>query len=81
MIALGVEIPDACAALLEPGTAVRVLYYTSRETDEIRHIRAVVDGSMIVFRVWRPSKRRWQYHVDTAYAFYLAWKDGCLTRA
>lgn len=81
MNALGYEMPPELVALLQPGTKLRRRYGLNLEGTEIRHIRGVVDGSMIVYRVWSVSRKRWIYHVDTAYAFYLDWKDGALSRA
>ena len=70
------ELPDG---LIEVGTKVRLFYSAGNRNNEIRHIRAVVDGDQIVYRVWR--RGAWKYRIEWAYAFYLAWKDGHLNRA
>ncbi len=70
------ELPDE---LIEVGAKVRVFYGAGSPHNELRHIRAVVDNDYIAYRVWK--YRRWNYRIEWAYAFYLAWRDGNLKRA
>jgi len=65
------ELPDK---FLRVGAKVRVFYNDGNPNNELRHIRAVVDGEYIVYRVW--GHRRWRYRIEWAYTFFLLWKDG-----
>lgn len=57
--------------LLQVDKALRVNYGEGNSNNETRHIRAIVDDDQIVYRVWSRSKRRWIYHIENRYAFYL----------
>ena len=73
--------PDEMVQMIEPETAVRVFYNEGNQNNQIRHIRAIVDGSHVVYRVWSKRKRCWIYHVDDLYAFWLLYEKGYMTNA
>lgn len=59
MIDLGWAMPG----YVVPGASVRL-------HGRLWHVRAIVDGDMVVCRTWR--HRRWEYEIYWAYFFYLA---------
>lgn len=61
---------------LKPGAVAR-LYKPNNVNHRICHIRAIVDGEYVVFRVWRAG-RGWVYRIDSAYYFGLLLMDGSL---
>jgi len=68
---------DLMAALV-PGARLRLDYGAGNPSNELRHIRAIVDDKYVVYKVWRPGHRRWEYQVAHVYAFHLAWEGGDL---
>lgn len=60
--------------LLQIGNAIRVHYGENNPNNETRHIRAIVDGNQIVYRVWSKLKQRWIYHITSRYEFELMQK-------
>lgn len=73
------DIDPALLAMLKPGAKVR--HWRNRLTDnpnsQILHIRAIVDGDQVVYRVWRPG-RGWRYIVDDMILFQMYYADGAL---
>ena len=72
-------IPDELEDMLQPGKSVRVFYNENNPNNKIKHIRAIVDGEYIVFRVWGENKKQWFYCIEWVYGFYLDWKAGSLS--
>ena len=46
------------------GKSYRLFYNEGNHNNKKMHIRAIVDGDIIVYRYWRYGKQRWQYIVD-----------------
>lgn len=66
--------------MLQPGQKVKVFYNEGNINNQIRHIRAVVDGEFIVYRVW--SRRKgWQYCIEHRYGFEYKYEKGVLKNA
>lgn len=66
--------------LVKPDKKVRIFFNEGNPNNEIRHIRAIVDDWIIVYKVWGKRKRRWFYHVEWIYGFYLQYEHGILTK-
>lgn len=60
-------------AAIQLGAKFRVYWGAGNVNNELRHIRAVVDDSQVVYRVWSKHRRDWQYQIDDMYAFWLYW--------
>jgi hypothetical protein len=70
--------PDNFSELIEPGKSVRIFYNKNSINNELRHIRAIVDDSQVVYRVWSKRWQDWRYctvHIEDL--FYL-FKNGVL---
>ena len=74
-----ITYPVELIEMLQPGNVVRIHYGKDNINNELRHIRAVVDGDQIVYRVWK--QQSWHYRMRDAYSFLLAYEKGYLTRA
>lgn len=79
MMAEVFEWPAELLEMVQPGKKVRVFYSPGNTNNQLRHIRAIVDETHIVYRVW--SKQRWFYKVVGVYQFYLEWVNGHLAAA
>ncbi len=71
---------DLIAALV-PGATLRLDRGPGASSNELRHIRAIVDDEYVVYKVWWPGHKRWEYQIAWVYAFHLEWEEGCLTVA
>ena len=66
------------AESLKPG---KKIYYMRGVAGfaELRHIRAIVDEDMVVYRTWSRQKKRWSYHVAPKFMFELENEYGRLS--
>lgn len=55
-----------------PGDSVRFFYSEGNPNNRLIHIRSIVDGEWIVFRVWSRRKRMWRYQVEHWYYFEVS---------
>lgn len=62
-------------ALLVPGQAVRVTHSDGNRNNSVDHIRAIVDGDIIVFKQWSQTKMRWNYKCEHVF-WYSTLADG-----
>jgi hypothetical protein len=60
---------DATLAKFAPGTSWRSKVLCGSAVGSRIHVRGVVDDQ-IVYRWWRYHKQRWQYQVESAWAFW-----------
>ena len=67
--------------MLQPGKKVKLFYSKGNPNNELRHIRAIVDGEYIVYKVWWVPNQRWYYRVEWIYSFHLDFEDGNLKSA
>jgi hypothetical protein len=67
--------------LLQPGNKVRRSYGKKNPNNCLMHIRAIVDGEWIVYRVWWKSKQYWRYRIEWRYRFELDYEKGALEYA
>jgi hypothetical protein len=67
--------------MLVPGNKIRRFYRAGNVNNCTMHIRAIVDGEYIVYRVWSKTKQRWRYGVEWRYAFEMWYENGALTHA
>ncbi len=76
----GIPIAPGLLAALKPGARLRrtIGSLTPTPYTELWHVRAIVDGEYIVYRVWSRSRRRWQYRIKDLIFFHLCWQDGTL---
>lgn len=75
------EIDDTLMAALVPGARFRLDRGAGASANELRHIRAVVDGEYVVYKVWWSHHQRWEYKIAWVYDFQLEWQEGCLKLA
>lgn len=70
-------------AAAQPGAKLRrtIGYLTPTPRDEIWHVRAVVDETIIVYRVWNRRQRNWDYHIASLTFCHLCWKSSTLKPA
>lgn len=61
------DLPD----WVKPGVKFRVFYQPDNPNNRTMHVRAIVDGQ-VVLRQWWPSKRRWNYTVEHPSFFYYS---------
>ncbi|HMN30825.1 MAG TPA: hypothetical protein PKE45_21910 [Caldilineaceae bacterium] len=66
--------------LLRPGESVRLNVGPRHAIKQVAHIRAVVDDTQIVFRVWNRRRRVWDYRVEHLYYFWLLANGGHMRR-
>ena len=74
------EYPQEFLALLQPGKTLRLFYNAKNVNNRLMHVRAVVDDSQIVYRVWS-HKRGWVYQIESRYSLHWQWTHGILTMA
>jgi hypothetical protein len=72
------ELEIDLAENLKPGKKIHYMRYV-KGFAEIRHIRAIVDEDMIVYRTWSREKKRWSYHVASRAGFELENRHGRLS--
>ena len=65
---------------VKPGAVLKLFYGKGNHNNEIRHIRAIIDGDQVVYRVWRKSKQMWGYRISLMYDFALVEDSGFLKR-
>jgi len=66
-------------AMLQPGNKVRQYFSQGNVNNQLMHIRAIVDGDMIVYKVWSRRKQYWVYDVTSIYRFDLLNEGGYLS--
>lgn len=74
-------ISDEVLALMQPGA---VLWFwsgtkTPNPTRHTIHVRAIVDETVVVYRIWR--RFQWQYHMKDIYFFQLLYEHDALKPA
>jgi len=42
-----------------------------RPVSQVRHIRAIIDGTQFVYRVWNPYRAAWDYDIVYWHMLYL----------
>lgn len=62
---------NAYAKRFEVGTKWRIKYGDKHPFNKVIHIRAVIDGSHIVFAFWSRRRQTWIYEVEWFYWFYV----------
>ena len=76
----GIAIDPGLLAALKPGARLRRTIGSATPTprSDLWHVRAIVDGEQVVYRVWSRSGRRWVYRIDDVIFLHLCWRDGTL---
>jgi len=79
----GIAIAPGLLAALRPGAKLRrtIGDMTPAPWTELWHVRAIVDGEQVVYRVWSRSRRHWVYHLNSLVFLHLCWKSGTLEEA
>ena len=75
------EFNDELRGLLTVGAKVRSYYGKNNRNNKTMHIREIVDGEYVVYKVWSYRKQCWIYQVDWWYRFALMLRDGNLLKA
>ncbi len=65
---------------LQPGAILKVDYGKKNPFNGRIHIRAIVDGTQIVYRYWSYKKRHWAYELNIRYWFFLLLHSNHLTK-
>lgn len=63
--------------ILYPGVIFRV-YQKPNPNHGVYHVRAIVDGDMVVCRIWSARRQSWSYGVKDAYCLGLLVEAGNL---
>lgn len=79
----GIDIDPGLLAALKPGASLRRTIGSATPTPrtELWHVRAIVDGEYVVYRVWSRGRRRWHYRLDDVIFLHLCWQEGTLETA
>jgi len=51
--------------IIAPDKKIRVFFSEGNVNNEVAHIRAIVDDSQVVLRVWSKRKKRWIYKIES----------------
>lgn len=62
------------------GDAWRIVYQPDNPNNRTIHIRAIIDGRMLVYMTHSPS-RGWRYSIEPLGYFQMLWRDGNLKRS
>ena len=73
-----IEYSQELIDMLQPGKKVKLFFYEGNLNNELRHIRAIIDGEYIVYKVWWPHKQYWHYKIEWIYSFVLFFENGHL---
>ncbi len=74
------EYSQAFLDLLRPGQTLRIYYGPANINNKRLHVRAIVDGEIVVYRVW--SRRHgWIYQVENRGSLHWQWQKGILRLA
>lgn len=76
----GIPIAPGLLAALKPGARLRrtIGNLTPTPYTELWHVRAIVDGEHVVYRVWSRSRRQWMYQMSDVFFLHLCWQNGTL---
>lgn len=66
--------------LLAPGNKLKIYIGENNPNNKTVHIRAIVDESIVVYRVWRKSWQGWDYWCRASSYFEGLYKEGYLKR-
>jgi len=79
----GIPIDPGLVAALKPGVKLlrTIGSMTPNPHTELLHVRAIVDGEYVVYRVYSRSQRRWLYQMENTFFLHLCWKEGTLELA
>lgn len=75
------DLPAEFLRLMQPGMALRVFYDEGNPSNERRHIRAIVDGEWVVYRVWQRRRRWWMYRCEHVSSLLDMWEAGYIAQA
>lgn len=67
--------------LLQPGKAARIDYGKGNVNNCTRHIIAIVDETIIVYRVWSKYRRTWEYYTSHKFEWEFLLEKGILKEA
>jgi hypothetical protein len=68
-------ITDETRTLVQPG---RIFKYGFPPSQQVIHIRAIIDTNQVVYKWWSKVKKRWRYDVTDLYALQLFASSGGL---
>ena len=66
--------------LIQPGKTVKIFFNEGNVNNHVAHVRAIVDGKYVVYRVWL-KHRRWDYRMDHISWFQALHENGHLEAA
>ena len=64
---------------IAPGYIVRIKYGPKHPNNKVQHIRAIVDGCMVVSRTWSKRNQTWIYDVAHVYRIGFQMEHGVAT--
>jgi len=55
--------------LMKPGLKIRLRFEDGNINNKLMHIRAIIDGSVIVYCTWSKRHQNWRYEIENPYFF------------
>ena len=62
------------------GDKLKIYYNENNKNNCIIHVRAIVDGNYVVYRVWSKYRKNWIYRINDVSFLEMLYKDGYLKR-
>lgn len=72
------EAVELLATLLRPSRDVRLHFGPNHRSNQLLHIRAIVDESQVVYWTWSPGRQQRCYAVESVWFFIGLHRSGSL---